>query len=181
MKLLGKIIRKIDKLIHVYQSKYRVFFLRLKYPGIKLKNVTIEKNCTIIKENEAFLEIKNSFIKIGTTIHASGSSKLSINGAFIGNYNMIVAHKEIIIDEGCEIAEFCVIRDQDHDLKNIKKLVCSSIHIKKNVWIGNKVTITRGVDIGNNSVVGANSVVTKSFDANLLIAGVPAKKIKDLI
>jgi maltose O-acetyltransferase len=74
-----------------------------------------------------------------------------------------------------------VIRDQDHDLKNIKKLVCSSIHIKKNVWIGNKVTITRGVDIGNNSVVGANSVVTKSFDANLLIAGVPAKKIKDLI
>ena len=53
MKLLGKIIRKIDTLIHVFQSKCRVFFLRLKYPGINLKNVTIEKNCSIIKENES--------------------------------------------------------------------------------------------------------------------------------
>ncbi len=180
MKLLGKIIRKIDTLIHVFQSKCRVFFLRLKYPGINLKNVTIEKNCSIIKENEAFLEIKNSFIKIGTTIHASGNSKISINGAFIGNYNMIVAHKEIIIDEGCEIAEFCVIRDQDHDLKNIKKRTSNPIQIKKEVWIGNKVTITKGVIIGDNTVIGANSVVTKSFESNLLIAGVPAIKIKNL-
>jgi len=65
-------------------------------------------------------------------------------------------------------------------LKNIKKRTSDPIQIKKEVWIGNKVTITKGLVIGNNTVIGANSVVTKSFDSNLLIAGVPAIKIKDI-
>lgn len=50
--------------------------------------------------------------------------------------------------------------------------------IGKNVWIGANVTILPGVTIGNGCLISAGSVVTKSFPENSIIAGVPAKIIK---
>jgi acetyltransferase-like isoleucine patch superfamily enzyme len=50
--------------------------------------------------------------------------------------------------------------------------------INRNVWIGENVSIMPNVEIGENCVIGANSVVTKSFAANSVIAGVPAKVLK---
>nr|WP_202819787.1 acyltransferase [Thaumasiovibrio subtropicus] len=54
------------------------------------------------------------------------------------------------------------------------------IHLKKNVWVGTGSTILKGVTIGENSIVSAGSVVTKSMPANVLIGGNPAKVIKTL-
>lgn len=50
--------------------------------------------------------------------------------------------------------------------------------IEDNVWIGENVSIMPNVTIGKGSIIGANSVVTKSFPANSMIGGVPAKIIK---
>lgn len=51
------------------------------------------------------------------------------------------------------------------------------IEIKNNVYIGNNSLIMPGVTIGNNVIIGAGSVVTKSFDDGLIIAGNPARVI----
>lgn len=51
------------------------------------------------------------------------------------------------------------------------------IIIKKNVYVGYGVTILRGVTIGENTIVGACSLVNKSLEPNSVYAGVPAKKI----
>lgn len=54
------------------------------------------------------------------------------------------------------------------------------ISIGRNVWIGDNVSIMPGVTLGDNVIVGANAVVTHSFPANVVIAGCPAKIIKNL-
>jgi maltose O-acetyltransferase len=48
------------------------------------------------------------------------------------------------------------------------------------VWIGGNVTIMPGLTIGNNVVIAAGAIVTKDVPDNSLVAGVPAKKIRDL-
>ena len=54
------------------------------------------------------------------------------------------------------------------------------VSIGNNVWIGGSTVLCPGAHLGNNVVVAAGSVVTKSFDDNVMIGGVPAKIIKYL-
>tara|TARA_R110002072_G_scaffold255129_2_gene413858 strand:- start:11763 stop:12290 length:528 start_codon:yes stop_codon:yes gene_type:complete len=72
----------------------------------------------------------------------------------------------------------------DHDLKNYRlenSERSGPISIGENCWLGAGVVVLPKVKLGPNTVVGANSVVTKSFtDGNVIIAGAPARIIKEL-
>lgn len=72
------------------------------------------------------------------------------------------------------------IQTSNHDFIDRNKYTTSSVKIGKNCWIGGNVTILPGVILGDNVTVGANSVVTKSFPSNVVIAGVPAKILRTL-
>ena len=54
------------------------------------------------------------------------------------------------------------------------------VRIGRNVWIGANVTILPGVTIGNGAIVSAGAVVTKDVAENTIVAGVPAKKVRDV-
>ena len=74
-----------------------------------------------------------------------------------------------------------------HDVSDLSKPLIdhsnpsleNEVIISDNVWIGASVIILPGVNIGENSIIGAGSVVTKSFPKNSIIGGVPAKLIKE--
>jgi acetyltransferase-like isoleucine patch superfamily enzyme len=55
-----------------------------------------------------------------------------------------------------------------------------AIHIGSDAWIGANVTILRGVTIGQAAVVGAGSIVTKNVPAYTMVAGNPARPIREL-
>ena len=82
---------------------------------------------------------------------------------------MIVCRKEITIGKGVTIGPNVVIYDHDHDMVNRGNLVCKSISIGDNTWIGAGSTILKGVSIGDNSVIAAGTIVTKDVPNNTLV------------
>ena len=107
----------------------------------------------------------------------------------IGDYCLISpgvrisAAKSIRIGDNCMLAANVIISDSDwHGIYNrVRPFRCTKpVVIENNVWLGERVIITKGVTIGENSVVGAGAVVTKDIPANCIAAGNPARIIKTL-
>lgn len=67
---------------------------------------------------------------------------------------------------------------QPNSIVNDRPLSSKPVVIENNVWIGELCSVLPGVTIGENSIIGANSVVTKSIPANSITVGNPAKVIK---
>lgn len=62
-----------------------------------------------------------------------------------------------------------------------KALTVKPIVIKQNAWIGANATILPGVTVGKNSIVAAGAVVSKDVPENTIVAGIPAKVIKEIV
>ena len=106
-------------------------------------------------------------------------------GNWFSNNISIVANQRIEIGSGCQIGDFVAIYDCDfHELapatRNRSHGQTSPVTIGDNVWLGSRVMVLKGVTIGQNSVVGAASVVTRSVPPNTIVAGVPAKVVGSL-
>lgn len=104
------------------------------------------------------------------------------DGAFINYGGAICAHKRIEIGKECRIGTHCIIMDNDfHQIewwRRDEKPPSEDIIIEPHVWIGNRVTVLKGVRIGFGSVVAAGSVVTRSIPPMSIAAGVPARVIR---
>jgi lipopolysaccharide O-acetyltransferase len=108
------------------------------------------------------------------------------NNVRIGNFACITCIDEIIIEDGCLFSEYAYISDHFHGfdpsigVEPARQPLFSKgkVKIGKDSFIGYRATILSGVSLGKNCVVGAHSVVTKSFPDYSMVAGVPAKLIK---
>lgn len=88
----------------------------------------------------------------------------------------------ITIDDGALIGHNAVLATLNHnpDPEKRNNLLPAPIHIGKRVWLGANVTILPGVAIGENSIVAAGAVVSKSVEPNTVVGRVPAKILKKL-
>lgn len=88
----------------------------------------------------------------------------------------------IAIGDNCMLAESVYITDADwHDhYHRIYPGKRAPVTLQDNVWVGDRVSICKGVTIGENSIIGAASVVTKDVPANAIAAGNPARVIAEL-
>jgi acetyltransferase-like isoleucine patch superfamily enzyme len=119
----------------------------------------------------------------------SWPSRLGKTEIRIGNYCLISpgvrisAAKSIQIGDNCMFASNVYISDSDwHGIYNRIRPFRSEkpIIIEDNVWLGERVIVNKGVCIGENSVIGAGSIVTKNIPANSIAAGNPARVIKTI-
>ena len=88
----------------------------------------------------------------------------------------------IVIGDGSFIGHNTVLATLDHDLAPEKRHILhpAPIRIGSRVWIGANVVVTKGVTIGDNSVIAAGAVVTRDIPPNVVAAGVPAKVLRAL-
>lgn len=88
----------------------------------------------------------------------------------------------IYIDDDVFIGPKVNLITINHDINpyNRNTTICKPIHIEKRVWIGVAATILPGVRIGENSIIGANAVVTKDVLSNTIVGGNPARIIQHI-
>jgi acetyltransferase-like isoleucine patch superfamily enzyme len=97
----------------------------------------------------------------------------------------INCYLDVEIGDSALFADNVYISDFDHRFDDLTKTIKdqgiakSRVRIERDVWLGTKVTVCRGVVIGEGTVVGANAVVTKDLPAFSVAVGVPARVIKD--
>ena len=110
-----------------------------------------------------------------------GSDKIAIGRtAYINRATMIDASERIEIGANCMIGPFCYITDHDHAAGSADELISKPTRIGERVWLGAHVTVLKGVSIGDGSIVGAGSVVTKSLPAGVVAVGNPARVIREI-
>jgi len=171
-------------------------FWRLKKFGIhwQLKSAQvigneIELTGPVIIRNSGTLEIGDQVIfdsKWYKPIYiqlARPEARLTIErNVFINFGTEISLVKEVIIGAYSLIGIDCLIYDTDwHRLDglNLEAPAAPTI-IGRGVWLGARVIVMKGVNIGDNTVVAANSVVTNDLPSNVLAGGSPARVIREI-
>jgi acetyltransferase-like isoleucine patch superfamily enzyme len=125
------------------------------------------QNLRLISKSGARLSIES----------VSQDAAISIGNDVLLHGCVIAAMKRVEIGDSTIIGPNTTIFDTDgHGIDDIPTKV-APIRIGCHVWIGYGAIILRGVTIGDNSIIGAGSVVTRDVERNTIVAGNPAKKI----
>lgn len=180
----------IKKAFLKFQEFYVNHFLRPHFESLG-------KGFTFVKPWH--VEVFGSPIELGDYANVIASAHMKVNfsvwsdkkdatGIKIGNYCLICSGVrlssacEISIGDNCMMAGGVYITDSDwHDIYNRTSAgTAAPVRIDKNVWVGDSAIICKGITIGENSIIGAGSVVTNDVPPNSIAAGNPARVVKHL-
>jgi len=106
----------------------------------------------------------------------SGPEVVIGNNVQINGYTFIYGGGGVEIGDGVMIGANSVISSVSHSMAVVHRqdLTFARVKLGKNVWLGAACVVLPGVEIGENTVIGAGSIVTKSLPANVVAVGVPA-------
>jgi acetyltransferase-like isoleucine patch superfamily enzyme len=150
-------------------------------------SVALNMSANVDQIRERLSEIISQQIDKSTTIftpfHTNFGRHIQIGkNVFINHACTFLDLGGIVIEDDVFISPKVSIITESHPVNpNERKMLdLKSVIIKRNAWIGANSTILPGVTIGENSVVAAGSVVSKDVPANTVVAGIPAKIIKEI-
>ena len=124
-------------------------------------------------------------VTLGSGVVLSVGKRASLtvgDDVFIGHYTVIGAEGSLCIQPRAQIAEHCSVRDHDHDSSAISMrrapVICGSVNVGADAWIGRGVAVLRGADVGAGAVVGANALIRSSIPPDAIALGVPARVVR---
>jgi acetyltransferase-like isoleucine patch superfamily enzyme len=150
----------------------KTFFRR--YP---LSKIVIGNECTFLSSPNANLIGINRPCMI-STMAREAQVRIGSGCGFSGT--VIAAFKEIVLGQNVICGANTLITDADWHPEDPRAGIPAPVLIGSNVWLGVNATILKGVHIGENSVVGAGSVVVSDVPANVVAAGNPCRVIRSL-
>lgn len=162
------------------KERYEVKDKCFEYNNIKPSDVN--KRTKLLKE--ILEKTKESFL-IEQPFMCDYGYNIEIGENFYANHNlMILDGNKVEFGDNVFIAPNCGFYTAGHPLdykrRNKGLEYAKPIKVGNNVWIGGNVVVLPGVTIGDNSVIGAGSVVTKDIPSNVVAVGNPAKVIKEI-
>jgi len=169
---MDKIVYKIGGLERPHFSKFERFFL-------KLNKLSLLPKISVFKK--IIFKIYN--IPLSTIIYKDfycSAPNLSV-GENVGLADtFILAYAPVVIGNNCSFSFRNMLITSTHDLDDFSTVIAKPITIGNNVWITTNVTILYGVTIGDNTVIGAGSVVTKDIPSGVFATGNPCVVIKQI-
>lgn len=165
---------EVDKIIN-YNQELLYDFNTSRPSQLKLREEIIRK---------VFAEVgENCYIE--PPFHANWGCNMHVGKNFYANFNLtVVDDADIFIGDGVMIAPNVVLATGTHpicpDLRDPTYQYNLPIHIGNRVWIGAGAIILPGVTIGNDSVIGAGSVVTKDIPSGVVAVGNPCRVLREI-
>jgi acetyltransferase-like isoleucine patch superfamily enzyme len=165
----------------------RLLALWLRFPAARRAGVFfLDSGADVVfsRGSEVRIGRRVRFLK-DTTLRVAGRLEIG-DGSFFNRGCSIVVRDAVKIGQECLFGPWASIYDHDHEVEPAhmppaqRGIASSPVTIDDNVWIGTKATILRGVRLGEGCVVAAHAVVTKDVAPFTLVAGVPARPIRDL-
>lgn len=182
------ILKLLKKIFQRAVNVYRVALLKLKFRGsIRGRGISIDRGVRFERSGNGIIVLNGpTWFQQYISLQAYGGQIKIGEKTSIGSFTIIAAMMKISIGSSCMIAESVSIRDHDHVFDNSdipfrdQGWSCKPIEIGNNVWLGAKVTVLKGCKIGDNVIIGANSVVTRDIPSNSVAVGCPARVIRNL-
>ncbi len=103
------------------------------------------------------------------------------NNVFINYGSSLVASKHVKIGDDCLIGTHVMVMDCDFHRVEDKSwdTTGAAVVLENKVWLGNRSIVLKGVTIGHDAVVAAGSVVTRDVPPRTVVAGVPARVVRE--
>ncbi len=143
-------------------------------PGVKFE---IDKNATLVLGRWSWLG-RGCKIRVHEGVVSIGAKSV------LGEDCTISAFQHVSIGRECIIADRVMMIDFDHGVVEVERPIREQgiykrdVRIGHNVWIGYGACVLRGVTVGDNCVIGTNSVLTAAVPDNAVVGGVPARLIR---
>lgn len=180
LNLISNVIHQRDVYLPWYKKSFGNFGENtvINYPAniTFRENIYIGDNTTILNNSRIniynYLTGQNSKVKIGSNCYIAYNISILAGGNIIIGDKVLIASNVLISSENHGMSPESQIPYMDQPLS------CKDVEIGDGSWLGEKVCILPGVQIGKKCIVGAGSVVTKNVPDFCIAAGNPAKIIK---